>query len=59
MDALNKAKEWLLFADKTIAVFEANQTFNYTKNEGVKYLKFLDSKFGGFIFNKVKLAKKP
>jgi succinoglycan biosynthesis transport protein ExoP len=59
MDALNKAKEWLLFADKTIAVFEANQTLNYTKNEGIKYLKFLDSKFGGFIFNKVKLDKKP
>jgi succinoglycan biosynthesis transport protein ExoP len=57
MDALNKAKEWLLFADKTVAVFEANQTLNEPKNEAITYLKFLGSKFSGWIFNKTIVGK--
>lgn len=52
MDKLNKAKEWLLFADETIAVFEANQTINESKNNAIKYLKALGPKFAGWIFNK-------
>jgi succinoglycan biosynthesis transport protein ExoP len=54
---LNKAKEWLLFADKTVAVFEANQTLNEPKNEAITYLKFLGSKFSGWIFNKTIVGK--
>jgi len=53
MNAMNKAKEWMLFADKTIAVFEANQSLNEDKNSGIKYLKHLGPKFGGWVFNKV------
>jgi succinoglycan biosynthesis transport protein ExoP len=57
MSAMNKAKEWMLFADKTIAVFEANQSLNEDKNAGITYLKFLGPKFGGWIFNKTSIAK--
>jgi len=57
MSAMNKAKEWMLFADKTIAVFEANQSLNEQKNSGITYLKFLDGKFGGWVFNKTNIAK--
>lgn len=52
MDKMNKAKEWLLFADKTIAVFEANQTFDDNKNASVKYFKSLGPRFAGWVFNK-------
>ncbi len=58
MEALNKAKEWLLFADKTIAVFEANQTLNEQKNEAITYLKFLGPKFSGWVFNKTTVGNK-
>ncbi len=57
MSAMNKAKEWMLFADKTIAVFEANQSLNEQKNSGVTYLKFLGPKFGGWVFNKTNIVK--
>jgi len=57
MSAMNKAKEWMLFADKTIAVFEANQSLNEQKNSGITYLKFLGPKFGGWVFNKTNIAK--
>jgi succinoglycan biosynthesis transport protein ExoP len=52
LDKMNKAKEWLLFADKTIVVFEANQNLDETKNASIKYLKTLGPKFAGWIFNK-------
>lgn len=52
LDKMNKAKEWMLFADKTIAVFEANRAFSETKNASVKYLRVLGPKFAGWIFNK-------
>lgn len=58
MSKMNKAKEWLLFADKTIVVFEANQSMNETKNAAIKYFKTLGPKFGGWIFNRVPLDDK-
>ncbi|WP_448700095.1 exopolysaccharide transport family protein [Mucilaginibacter sp. AW1-3] len=57
LNAMNKAKEWMLFTDKTITVFEANQNLNEDKNAGIKYLKFLGPKFGGWIFNKTNIKK--
>lgn len=59
MNAMNKAKEWMLFADKTIAVFEANQSLNDEKNADITYLKLLGPKFSGWVFNKacIKEAK--
>ncbi|RKR85480.1 uncharacterized protein involved in exopolysaccharide biosynthesis [Mucilaginibacter gracilis] len=52
MDKMNKAKEWLLFADKTIAVFEARQSLDENRKASVKYFASLGSKFAGWIFNK-------
>ncbi|OCX51581.1 hypothetical protein BEL04_16285 [Mucilaginibacter sp. PPCGB 2223] len=57
LNAMNKAKEWMLFADKTIAVFEANQSLNEEKNMSIRYLKFLGPKFGGWVFNKTNSKK--
>jgi uncharacterized protein involved in exopolysaccharide biosynthesis len=52
MDKMNKAKEWLLFADKTIAVFENRQTLDENKMASVKYFQSLGPKFAGWIFNR-------
>jgi succinoglycan biosynthesis transport protein ExoP len=52
MAKMNKAKEWLLFADKTIAVFEANQKLTDNKLASAKYFKTLGNKFAGWVFNK-------
>ena len=61
LDALNRAKEWVAFGSKVIAVFEANQTITPAKQEEVNYLKSLDTKFSGWVLNKYgsrKLIKK-
>jgi len=58
MAKMNKAKEWLLFADKTIAVFEANQKFDDNKLASVKYFKSLGNKFAGWVFNKATTEEK-
>ena len=52
LDKLNLAKEWILFADKVISVFEAGQTLNDAKNQQIDYLKNLDITFSGWVFNK-------
>ncbi|MCF8454039.1 MAG: lipopolysaccharide biosynthesis protein [Pedobacter sp.] len=59
LDALNKAKEWILFTDKTVSVFEADQTLNEIKNQQINYLSTLDGQFIGWIMNKVKQQRKP
>jgi polysaccharide biosynthesis transport protein len=53
LEKMNKAKEWLLFADKVVAVFQADQTLTESKRQSIQYLKTLDNKFGGWIFNKM------
>ncbi len=50
---MNKAKEWIQFADKVIAVFEANQSINHEKQLYLNYLRTLNNKFIGLILNKV------
>jgi succinoglycan biosynthesis transport protein ExoP len=59
LDALNKAKEWILFTDKTLSVFEADQTLNEIKNQHINYLTTLNGQFIGWILNKVKQQGKP
>ena len=53
LSLLNKAKEWIYFADNVVAVFEANQTISGQKQYYIDYLKTLNSKFIGLIMNKV------
>ncbi len=53
LDTLNRAKEWIAFGNKLVAVFEANQTINLAKKEEVNYLTGLDNKFIGWVMNKV------
>jgi Mrp family chromosome partitioning ATPase/capsular polysaccharide biosynthesis protein len=50
---LNKSKEWILFADKIIAVFEANQSISFAAEQQINYLKLLNKKFIGWVLNKV------
>ena len=53
LSLMNKAKEWIQFADNVIAVFEANQTIDQNKKIYISYLKTLGPKFIGMIMNKV------
>jgi succinoglycan biosynthesis transport protein ExoP len=52
LSSLNKSKEWLLFANKTIAVFEANRSLTNAQKAHLAFLKNLGSKFGGWVLNK-------
>lgn len=58
LTALNKSKEWLLFANKTIAIFEANKELTNTQKPHLAFLKTLGSKFGGWVLNKTTANKK-
>jgi len=53
LDAMNKSKEWLLFADKAVCVFAAGQDINNDKEDYIEYLKSLHGKFIGWVLNKV------
>lgn len=52
LETMNKAKEWLLFANKFIAVFEAGQEISNGKKALVRYLQNSGDKFAGWILNK-------
>ena len=52
LNALNKAKEWILFSNKTVAVFEANKNIKGSHKEHIDYLRALKGKFAGWIMNK-------
>jgi succinoglycan biosynthesis transport protein ExoP len=52
LDSLNKAKEWILFANKTVAVFEINHSISRSQNQTISYLKNLNGKFAGWVLNK-------
>ncbi|MVN22949.1 exopolysaccharide transport family protein [Mucilaginibacter arboris] len=57
LSLMNKAKEWIQFADKVIAVFEANQSITPNKQLYLNYLHTLSSKFIGMVMNKVVISK--
>jgi uncharacterized protein involved in exopolysaccharide biosynthesis/Mrp family chromosome partitioning ATPase len=50
-------KEWIMFADKVIAVHAAGQSINNDINPEIKYLQTLGEKFYGFILNKMPMAQ--
>ena len=58
LEALNKSKEWVSFADKIITVFESGQKVTYKTKQHIEYLKSLDGKFAGWILNMVYLNSK-
>lgn len=53
LDTRNVAKEWLLFTDKVISVFEAGNSIHGNMHEDVAYLRSLGHKFAGWVLNKV------
>jgi len=54
LDTMNKAKEWMTFADKVVAVFAADQSLSESKKQLINYLKGLDKTFAGWVLNKTK-----
>lgn len=58
LSSLNKSKEWLLFANKTIAVFEANKSITNAQKPYLAFLKSLGNKFGGWVLNKATINNK-
>ncbi|GAB3918965.1 exopolysaccharide transport family protein [Mucilaginibacter boryungensis] len=58
LDTMNKSKEWLLFANKFIAVYEAGKEIANGKKQLVKYLQNAGDKFGGWVLNKSLVAPK-
>lgn len=56
LDTLNKSKEWILFADKIVTVFEANQNITLAKKQYIDYLSTNNEKFIGWILNKVTIG---
>jgi succinoglycan biosynthesis transport protein ExoP len=57
ISTLNKSKEWMLFANKTIAVFEANKGIKKTQRNDLNYLRNLNEKFAGWILNKASIPE--
>jgi Mrp family chromosome partitioning ATPase/uncharacterized protein involved in exopolysaccharide biosynthesis len=55
LDALTHSKEWILFSNKTIAVFEANRSISKSHRQYIDYLKNLNTKFAGWILNKANI----
>ena len=49
-----KSKEWITVADKTVAVFAAEQSITPSKKIQIEYLRSLQGKFIGWVMNKVK-----
>lgn len=52
LEYLNKAKEWINYTDKLVAVFQANQSITPAKKEFVTYLKSLEPCFIGWALTK-------
>lgn len=57
LNAHNKAKEWISFADKVIAVYANGRSLDDSKKENITYLKSLNGKLLGWVFNMVKEKK--
>jgi len=58
LKALDKAKEWFIYTDKIVGVFEANRKLGDKQKIQIDYLQALNqNKFIGWVINKVELAK--
>ena len=53
LNTLNQSKEWIVVADRVLCVFEANATMTEEMKDQILYLKDMESKFIGWIMNKV------
>ncbi len=56
LDSLNKAKEWILFSNKAVGIFEANRSIAKSQKQYIEYLRSLNTKFGGWILNKATIT---
>lgn len=54
LNNMSRAKEWMLFADKVIAVFENNQSLNRQSRKSLQYLCSLNGKMLGWVLNRTK-----
>jgi succinoglycan biosynthesis transport protein ExoP len=52
LDSLNKSKEWILFTNKTIAIFEGHKSISRSQGQYIDYLKNINTKFAGWVLNK-------
>lgn len=53
MDKLNKSREWIVLADKVVAIFAAGSTIKNGKKQSVEYLNDLGDSFAGWALNKL------
>jgi uncharacterized protein involved in exopolysaccharide biosynthesis/Mrp family chromosome partitioning ATPase len=53
LNTLNKSKEWNMFSDKILTVFEAGKDIKAHEKKNISYLKNLDGKFLGWVLNVV------
>ncbi len=53
LDTLNKSKEWTLFSDRILTVFEAGQSFKEPQQLNFEYLQTFGHKFIGWVMNMV------
>jgi uncharacterized protein involved in exopolysaccharide biosynthesis/Mrp family chromosome partitioning ATPase len=58
LNKLNKAKEWIMFADKVVPVFAASKPISNTSNGEIDYLAGLNGKLTGWVLNQVVDDKK-
>jgi succinoglycan biosynthesis transport protein ExoP len=54
LESMNKAKEWIVVADKVVGVYETYGNISEHKKVHVAYLRKLEQKFIGWILNKQK-----
>ncbi|HLD52713.1 MAG TPA: hypothetical protein VJA82_05390 [Sediminibacterium sp.] len=53
MDKLNKSREWIVLADKVVAIFAAGSTIKNGKIQSIEYLNDLGDSFAGWALNKL------
>jgi succinoglycan biosynthesis transport protein ExoP len=58
LDTLSKSKEWMLFADHTLAVFENNQSIKNADKASLQYLRSLNGKMLGWVLNKAVISQR-
>ncbi|QQL51239.1 exopolysaccharide transport family protein [Mucilaginibacter ginkgonis] len=52
LNSLSKTKEWMLFTDNTIGLFENNQSLRGDSKPSIDYLKGLNGRMMGWVLNK-------
>jgi uncharacterized protein involved in exopolysaccharide biosynthesis/Mrp family chromosome partitioning ATPase len=51
LETLNKSKEWVIFSDKILTVFEAGKKISEPIKHQIEYLKATDGQFIGWVLN--------